>query len=68
MEYTPSDTETMAEEDLFWNYVEIESYRKDGLVVELSGLEKVPEKEYIIHFMVYSTPLITIKKVLPTVI
>lgn len=60
--YTPSDTETMAEEDLFWNYVEIESYTKDGLVVELSGLEKVPEKEYTVHFMVCGTPLITIKK------
>jgi len=60
--YTPSDTETMAEEDFFWNFVDLKSYTEDGLVVELSGLNRLPEreKEYIIHFMVYSTPSLSI--------
>ncbi|MBU7018764.1 MAG: DUF2334 domain-containing protein [Theionarchaea archaeon] len=54
--YTPSDTETMAEEDYFWNIVTMNSFRKgDTLFVELSGTEDLPEKEYTVHFMVHGT-------------
>jgi hypothetical protein len=54
--YTPSDTETMAEEDYFWSIVTMNSFRKgDTLFVVLSGTENLPEKEYTVHFMVHGT-------------
>jgi hypothetical protein len=52
MGYTPSDTETMAEEDFFWELTDFISYTKDGiLTVYISEKEYLPE--YTIHFMVY---------------
>lgn len=55
--YEPSDTETMVEEDFFWNFVDLESSTKgDTLIIRFSGLENLPRKMYIIHFMLYGTP------------
>lgn len=55
--YTPSDTETMAEEDFFWSFVDLKSsVRGDVLVIELSGLESLPKKAYTVHFALYGDP------------
>jgi len=55
--HEPSDTETMAEENFFWSFVDLKSFEKDkDLVIELSGLENHPKKEYTVHFMMYGSP------------
>lgn len=60
--YTPSDTETMAEEDFFWSFVDLEFFEKDEtLVIRFSGLENLPRKEYTASFMVYGSPRFIIR-------
>ncbi len=59
--YHPSDTETMAEEDFFWSYVDLISFKRGKtLVIELSGLENLPQKDYTAHFMIYGTTSFTV--------
>jgi predicted deacetylase len=59
--YTPSDTMTMVEEDFFWGVVDLKSFKKgEKLIIEFSGLEHLPPREYTVHFMIYGSCPFTI--------
>lgn len=61
MGYLCADSETMAEEDIFWQHVDMHtSLEGDTLVVELTGLEDLPRVPYEVHFCAYGSPSVEV--------
>jgi predicted deacetylase len=59
--YWCSDTETMTDEDVFWYHVDMHTHtRGNTVVVELDGIENLPQFPHTVHISVYGSPLVEV--------